>query len=200
MNKNSLYLIMRIKDSNKINNIFKASLDLIYADGLSGLTMAKIANEAKIATGTLYIYFKNKKELISELYISLRRDSVERFLEGYSENLPFKIAIKTVWINYLNHRIEHYKESVFMEQYYRSPFITEEHLLLSEAMKAPVHKIIQRGKREMLVKNDIDDEMLFLSMLGFIRELADEHVTNVYKLNDERIEKAFNLSWDTIKA
>lgn len=200
MNKYSLNLCMRKKDLDKINVIFRASLELIYTNGLAGLTMAKIAKEANLAIGTLYIYFKNKQELINELYINLRRDSVERFLKGYSEDLPFKIAIKTVWINYLNHRIEHHKESVFLEQYYRSPFISAEHKKLAELMKEPVHQIIQRGKREMLIKNDVDDEMLFLSMLGFIRELADEHVAKVYKLNDEKIEKAFQISWDTVKA
>lgn len=191
---------MRIKDSDKIEIIFQASLNLIFEFGLAGLTMAKIAKEAGLATGTLYIYFRNKQELINELYLSLRRDSVERFLKGYSDDLPFKIAIKTIWVNYLKHRIEHYKESVFLEQYYRSPFISDEHKALAELMKAPVHKIIERGKKEMLIKNDVDNEMLFLSMLGFIRELADEHVAKVYELNEEKIEKAFLLSWDTIKA
>lgn len=191
---------MRFKDNEKIKKIYHATLELIYKDGLAGLTMAKIAQEANLATGTIYIYFKNKQELINQLYIELRRDSVERFLKGYDENEPFKIGIKKIWINYLTHRIEHYKESVFLEQYYRSPFITDEHKQMAELMKEPVHKIIRRGKNEMLVKNDVDDEMLFLSMLGFIRELADEHVTKVYELDNEKIEKAFQLSWDTIKA
>ncbi|MEA3317222.1 MAG: hypothetical protein U9R54_04635, partial [Bacteroidota bacterium] len=85
------------------------------------------------------------------------------------------------------------------EQYYRSPYISAKHKKIAESMKTPVHELIQRGKDENLVKQDIDNEMLFLSMLGFIRELADEHVTGVYELNEERIIKAFQLSWDTIK-
>ena len=190
---------MRIKDDNKVESIYKASLKLIMQTGIAGLTMSKLAKEAGIATGTLYIYFKSKEELLNNLYLKLNDESVERFLQGYDENEPFRIGLKKIWINYLTHRIEHYEESVFLEQYYRSPFITKDHKRLAEKMKSPVHKLIQRGKKEMLIKNDIDDEMLFLSLLGFIRELADEHVTNVYKLNKERIEQAFQLSWDTIK-
>lgn len=191
---------MRLKDDEKLQAIFASALDVIYAHGLAGLTMAKIAEKAKLATGTLYIYFKNKQALIHALYMHLRTDSVERFLEGYSDDQPFKIGIKTVWINYLKHRINHHKESVFLEQYYRSPFITKEHRKLAELMKKPVHEIIRRGKREMLIKQDVDEEMLFLAMLGFIRELADEHVAKIYELNEERIEKAFQISWDTVKA
>lgn len=191
---------MRLKDSNKIDIIFKASLNLIYKDGIAGLTMAKIAQKAHIATGTLYIYFKNKEELVNELYQKLKVESVDRFLKGYHRDQPFKIGLKVIWINYLKHRIEHYEESIFLEQYYRSPYITVQHKHIAESMKIPVHELIERGKKETLVKKDFDNEMLFLSMLGFIRELADEHVTGVYELNEERIEKAFQLSWDMIKA
>lgn len=190
---------MRAKDYNKIDRIYQASLELTHTEGIAGLTMAKLAQKAGMATGTLYIYFKNKEELLHKLYAHLREKTQARFMKGYSKKDPFKVGLKKVWLNYLKHRIEHYKESVFLEQYYRSPYITKEHHKLAEAMKHPVHELIRRGKKEMLVKNDADDEMLFLAMIGFIRELADEHVTHVYNLNQERIEKAFELSWDMIK-
>ncbi|MDA3780737.1 MAG: TetR/AcrR family transcriptional regulator [Bacteroidales bacterium] len=190
---------MRNKDLNKFDIIFKASLELIVKDGIAGLSMAKIAKKAGIATGTLYIYFKNKEQLVNELYKKLRKDTVERFLKGYDKNKTLKIGLKTIWINYIKHRIEHYAESVFFEQYYRSPYITDQHKRIAESMKIPVHDLIQRGKDELQIKQDVDNEMLFLSMLGFIRELADEHVTGVYQLTENRIEKAFQLSWDTIK-
>lgn len=191
---------MRIKDPNKIPIIFKASLKLIGSDGIAGLTMARIAREAGMATGTLYIYFQNKEELMNELYHKLEKEAIERFLRGYSKDQPFMKSLRIIWINYLMHRIEHHEESMFLEQYYRSPYISGQQLRLAEAMKQPVHKLIRKGKRENLVKKDVDEEMLFLSMLGFIRELADEHVKNIYMLTPERIEKAFNLSWCCIKA
>lgn len=190
---------MRVKDLNKIDVIFKASLQLITKEGIAGLTMAKLAKKAGLATGTLYIYFKNKEDLIHQLYDKLKQESVERFMRGYSPDQPFRSGIKTIWLNYLSHRIEHFEESIFMEQYYRSPYISEHTLALAESMKKPVHLVIQRGKDEGLVRLDADNEMLFLSMLGFIRELAEDHISGIYRLDAERIEKAFGLSWDLIK-
>jgi AcrR family transcriptional regulator len=191
---------MRTKDKDKVDLIFNASLELISKEGTSALTMSKIAKYANISTGTVYIYFKNKEELLHKLYLKLNKESNERFLKEYDSTAPFKIGLKKVWINYLKHRIEHYEESVFLERYYKSNAITLEEKALAEDMKSPVHQMIRRGKKEMLIKNNIDDEMLFLSMLGFIRELADEHIVGVYKLDKDRIESAFQLSWDTIKA
>ena len=179
--------------------IFKASLQLILKEGIAGLTMAKLAKKAGLATGTLYIYFKNKEELIHQLYAKLKDESVERFMKGYQKDMSFRLGIKKIWMNYLTHRIEHYEESIFMEQYYRSPYISEDTRAVAESMKRPVYAVIQQGKDEGLVRKDADNEMLFLSMLGFIRELADEHISGIYELNGVRIEKAFQLSMDTIK-
>jgi AcrR family transcriptional regulator len=191
---------MRVKDYNKVNIIFKASLKLILKEGIAGLTMAKLAKKSGLATGTLYIYFKNKEELIHKLYDKLKEESLDRFTKGVEPSFDPKKAIKKIWINYLTHRLEHYEESIFMEQYYRSPYISEDTLALAESMKKPVHDVIKQGQEEGIVRKDAEVEMLFLSMLGFIRELADEHITGIFELNQERIEKAFELSWDLIKA
>ncbi len=190
---------MRVKDLGKIDAIYKASLDLILHEGIAGLTMSALAKKSKLAIGTLYIYFKNKEDLLYKLYLNLRNKSEERFMKGYDLNTPFKIGFKKVWLNYLKHRLEHYEESVFLEQYYRSPYITREQKEMAEQLKHPVLELIKRGKKEMLIKPDFDDELLFLSLLGVIRELADEHMTKTYKLNKQRIENAFQLSWDMIK-
>ncbi len=189
-----------MKDLNKIDLIFNAGLELITREGIAGLTMSKLAKRAGIATGTLYIYFKSKEEMLNSLYEKLNMESAERFMRGYSTEEPWPTGFRKVWFNYLKHRIEHFEESVFLEQYYRSPYITVVQKRMAESMKSPVHQMIRRGKESELVREDVDDEMLFLAMLGFIRELADEHVTGVYDLNEERIEKAFKLSWESIKA
>lgn len=190
---------MRVKDLNKVELIFKASLQLIKQEGIAGVTMSKLAAKAGLATGTLYIYFKSKEELFHQLYAKLNQESAERFMTGYDPGEDFLKGLKMVWLNYLKHRIEHYEESVFLEQYYRSPYISPTELQMAESLKGPVHNMIRRGKEEGIVRTDIDDEMLFLAMLGFIRELADEHVTGVYKLDKGRIEQAFQLSWATIR-
>lgn len=184
---------------NKVEIIFSSSLELIRKEGIAGVTMSKLAARAGMATGTLYIYFKSKEELLRKLYDKLNRESSERFMKGYESGQPFMQGLKQVWMNYLMHRIEHHDESIFLEQYYRSPYISGDELQMAESMKVPVLNMIRRGKQEKIIREDADDEMLFLSMLGFIRELADEHVSGIYELDDTRIEKAFQINWKAIR-
>lgn len=190
---------MRTKDLNKVEVIFRASLALIRKEGIAGVTMSKLAARAGMATGTLYIYFRSKEELLRKLFDKLNRESAVRFMKGYDPGRPLMEGLKQVWMNYLEHRIEHHDESIFLEQYYRSPYISGDELQMAESMKAPVLQMIRRGQQEKVIRADADDEMLFLAMLGFIRELADEHISGIYVLDDTRIEKAFQINWEAIR-
>ena len=59
---------MKPKDDEKLQAIADATFALVEKAGLSGLTMADIAGAAGIATGTLYVYYSSKEELINDLY------------------------------------------------------------------------------------------------------------------------------------
>lgn len=56
------------KGDDKLRAIAKATFTLVEQNGLSGLTMAAIAREAGLGTGTLYVYFKSKEELLVALH------------------------------------------------------------------------------------------------------------------------------------
>lgn len=189
---------MRIKDFSKIELVFKATLRLIKSQGIAGITMSKIAQESSLATGTLYIYFKNKEELINALYHKIEKDASARFLAGFNPDLPYKECLKTVWVNYLNHRINFHDESIFMEQYYYSSYITLAQKQLAEEMKKPVYEIIDKGKKQGFINDKLETEMMFSAMIGFIRELANEHIENRFIMISNRIDQAFELSWKMI--
>lgn len=191
---------MKLKDFSKIDTVFKATLNLIRDYGFTGVTMAKIAKGANMATGTLYIYFKNKEELINALYQSVEKKSSARFIDGFDPEQSFKVCLKRVWVNYLKNRIENHEESVFMEQYYHSPYITMSQKKIAEEMKKPVYDLINRGKQEGLLDANIDTWMHFSAMIGFIREIAYEHVAGRLVLSSSKINEAFEMNWRMIKA
>ena len=78
---------MKLRDDKKTEQIFGAALGLVKEKGLAGITMCEIAKEAGLATGTLYIYFKNKEELINILFAECRKASVENYFHQYNPHL-----------------------------------------------------------------------------------------------------------------
>lgn len=54
----------QIKKLEHRNNIVTAAIELIKKEGIDGITVRSVCNEAGIATGTFYYYFKNKDDLL----------------------------------------------------------------------------------------------------------------------------------------
>jgi AcrR family transcriptional regulator len=104
------------RDESKIQQIFAATLELVVKIGLAGITMRQIAEAANMATGTMYIYFKDKDELVNQLYASCRASSVNTYFRGYDHELGYKKGFKIIWNNILQHQLESFDVYVFMEQ------------------------------------------------------------------------------------
>lgn len=54
----------KILDAVTKQDILEAAIKIIIRDGVTGLTMDKIAAEAHVAKGTLYVHFQNKQEVV----------------------------------------------------------------------------------------------------------------------------------------
>ena len=187
------------RDEHKIDQIFQATLILVKQKGLAGITMSEIAVAAKIATGTLYIYFESKEKLINELFTQCRKSSVDIYFKDYDASQPFSVGLKRIWINLLEFRMNHFKESVFMDQCYHSPYITETTKDLTKKMIQPLYKLVERGKAEKELK-ELDTFMLLIFMVSGINEYVKHSVYSEKKITKASIEDLYNLMWDGIKA
>ena len=74
----------REKDKRR-NRIIRAAEKVVFAKGYQAATMDDVATEAELGKGTLYLYFKNKEELILALLVRLRMRMVDRFDEAILE-------------------------------------------------------------------------------------------------------------------
>ncbi|MBW2261622.1 MAG: helix-turn-helix transcriptional regulator [Deltaproteobacteria bacterium] len=73
----------REKDRRR-NRIIKAAEKVLFAKGYQAATMDDVATEAELGKGTLYLYFKNKEELILALLVRLRM----RMIDGFDAAIP----------------------------------------------------------------------------------------------------------------
>ena len=190
---------MRVKDERKIEVIYQATLQLTQEVGIAGITVAKIAKQANLATGTVYIYFKNKEELINQLYLHLKHQTAQDLFQGVDLQEPFKVCFKKLWTNALQNKLQHFKESVFMEQYYHSPYITAETRQTVTSQMLPFMELLERGKQELVIK-PIDNTLLVAITHGFIRQLSYAHLEHKLVLSQDIIETAFQMNWDALRA
>lgn len=189
---------MKLKDDKKTEQIFRATLRLVRDKGLAGVTMCEIAKSAGIATGTLYIYFKNKDELINTLFRECKKASIDSYFKDYDPSGPFKPGFAIVWTNILQYRVRHFEEVVFMEQCYHSPFVDECTMNLTKQLIQPLLKLIERGKEENVFK-ETDTFVLLIFMIGSIHEGVKNAHYSRKPLNKTSVDAMFRMCWDGMK-
>jgi TetR/AcrR family fatty acid metabolism transcriptional regulator len=70
------------KNSEKYHRILEAAVKVFAEQGFFQSTVAQIAKEAGVADGTIYLYFKNKDDILVQFYEYKTRQVFERFRES----------------------------------------------------------------------------------------------------------------------
>lgn len=190
---------VRPKDDDKLRAIAAATFTLVEQTGLSGLTMAAIAREAGLATGTLYVYFKSKEDLLVALYEQAKTETAASLMQGDDPALPFRSRFQRMWMNWLEHRLSHYAQMVFMEQYVNSPWFGPESRDLSARLFKTWVELIETARSQQILK-DVPTPMLINSFGGSVRETSNMLRSGSLTRTKAHLAMAFGLCWDGIKA
>lgn len=189
---------MRCKDESKVHAIYKATLGLVKERGLAGITMGDISKEASIATGTLYIYFKNKDELIRALFTECREKSARHYFEGMDVILSFEERMKKMFRNIIYFKTNHFDISAFLEQTSHSPYVHITDLKKKQKAMQPLFDLISEGMESKKLKK-IDIELVVSYLSGIVNELVKRAYFANKKLTDAIIDEVYEMFWDGIK-
>ena len=78
---------MRVKDEIKQDALFKATVKLVNEIGFASSSVGKIAKEAGISPATVYIYYKNKEDLLVSTYMDIKKNFTQALLKDFDESL-----------------------------------------------------------------------------------------------------------------
>jgi AcrR family transcriptional regulator len=189
----------RPRDKNKIEAIYEATLKLVLETGFNGLKMADVARAANLATGTLYIYFKNKEVLINELYYHLKKNKTLKMLEVFDATDPFLVAFKKLWMNYVNISLAEPERMKFIEQYTHTSYLTKKTKQQSDQLLQPLEEFLANGIKQGLVKK-LPVHLLLSQLMGPINESVKLHYNQTLKMTSRLKEELFEMAWNSIKA
>lgn len=107
---------MRSKDGNKELTIREKALKMVVREGLDGFSMQKLAKEANVSPATIYIYFKDKEDLILQLFIAESEKMAEETLKNFDPGMSFSEGLRIQWMNRSRYCMENQSQMVFLEQ------------------------------------------------------------------------------------
>lgn len=189
----------KIKDENKIKAIQQAAMKLVIKTGFVGLKMADVAVEAGMATGTLYIYYKSKEELINEVFIQTKKEIAEVILHPTHQSDTFFKTLQKMWLAYFAFCNNNFEKMLFVEQFFYSGYIKDHIMAEAEAYFNPLNTFLLQAQEQGLVKQ-LHVELMKAQVQGSVHEIIKVARQQKVKLSKEIISQCFDMAWNSIRA
>jgi TetR/AcrR family transcriptional regulator, fatty acid metabolism regulator protein len=165
---------MRIKTPDKHQRILDAATRVFAQRGFFQSKVAEIAREAGVADGTIYLYFKNKDDLLISIFEVKMQEVISRFREAIVDvddaRSRLKCLIRMHLAEFQAHpdlaavfQVELRQSSRFMREYKKSEL--KQYLDL-------IGEIVEQGQQEGLFRPDIPMGLTKRLIFGTLDEVV----------------------------
>lgn len=195
---------MRIRDEQKESAIREKAMEMIVKEGFDGLSMQKLAKAAGVSPATIYIYFKNREDLLNQLFNDVQQKFSEVALKDFSPELSFEEGLWVQWQNRLEFIFNYPVHFRFHEQFRNSPLIDHKDVDLSEFrrnMRDFVCNVMRRGEMRPL-----EPEVFWSVAYGTLYTLVQFHLheksfmNDSFAITDDVLKQTFSMVIKALKA
>lgn len=138
---------MRARDENKERLIRDKAIQMITEDGFDGLSMQKLARAAGVSPATIYIYYKDREDLIERISVEEVERMTQATLKGFSPDMPFEKGLRNQWKNRLDYWMNNPSSAKFMEQVKHSPIGMKVNLKVKQEFSEIMGKFVKNAIR-----------------------------------------------------
>ena len=105
----------------------RALRTLVARHGFHGASMSAIAAEAGVATGTAYVHYRSKDDLVFAAYLEAKRELGHAAVAGIDPGAPPEQRFRLLWRNVHRHLAAEPDRARFLVQVDGSPYAREAH-------------------------------------------------------------------------
>jgi TetR/AcrR family fatty acid metabolism transcriptional regulator len=162
------------RSGDKYDRILEATIEVVASKGFQHARISDIASQAGVADGTVYLYFRNKNHILR----AALNHAFQRFTERVSEALPTtdspveqlgiiaRAHLETLHQNRplaVIMQMQVRQSAKFLEQFSHQSFVDYINL---------VREIIRRGQQQGLIRPNLSDRLVALSLFGALDEVV----------------------------
>jgi AcrR family transcriptional regulator len=195
---------MRARDESKELAIRRKAIELIVREGLDGFSMGKLAKAAAVSPATLYIYYKDREDLIIQISVQLTTKLLNDSLLGFDPDMDFEEGLRIQWKNRANHFIKYPIETQFVEHIKYTPLHDKVTEIIGDKFKVTMTKFVQNAiKRKQLVSLPFEVywSVAFAPLYQLIKfhTQGRSHKNDHFVLNDKMMMQTLQLVIKALK-
>lgn len=184
--------------TNKCETILAATLKLLASKGFHGFSIRDVAKEAGIATGTLYLYFEDREDLINKLHGQIIYRVGTELRATHERELPLLQQFRKLGYTFWQFFMREPEVLLSKGQFdHLPPDLLRSLQAFARQELVPLFDFFEQGRASGELK-DFSDEILF--SLGFepIFEIARKKVLGLIEMDEEILEKIILASWSAL--
>lgn len=194
---------MRNRDENKEIAIREKAIELIVNEGFDGLSMQKLAKKVNISASTIYIYFKNREDLINQLYIGAEEIFEREVLANFDPSMSFEQGLWLQWQNRFRFITKYTMHSYFMEQFRNSPLIKRD-IRKESNFQSIMHQFITTAIAKKEVKKlsfEVYWSLAYGPFYTLVRFHLDRNSMNgsPFSLDEQTMKQTFNAVMKSLR-
>lgn len=179
--------------------LLEAALPMFVEDGFHGTSTGKIAQQAGVATGTLFNYFKTKDDLVLALYVHLKDELADYIRAHAFQGSGLRDMMKAQFLASLFWAVDNPLKFRFIQQFHTSPYAS----LLDQAVIAeqsqPHLSLIKQGIAAGILQDmpaDLIYALISSQTFGLYQYIISQDVSSARQ--HQLIEQTFDLLWKMI--
>ncbi len=182
----------------KREKFLDAALKLFVANGVQNTSTAAIAKEAGTASGTLFLYFPTKQDLIHELLLKIAREESEYVKTLLDPSLSVRDTFFTIWSASIHWLLENMDLYEYNQQIRDSGLVDEAIVRETGKNFSFYYEAIQKGLEEGVIKPypvDLIGGFLYQDIVAVMNVLRAQSDPDK---QEEAIQIGFDIFWDGI--
>jgi len=176
----------------KRNALLAAATAAVASSGVAASTI-KIAKDAGVAEGTLFVYFPTKDDLLNQLYLELKSDLRGFLAADHPADASIQEQLQHLWNRFIDWGASSPDKRKALRQLNVSEKITEATQNAGQAILYDVWAVVENG-----FKTGILREQPIFFLRAVIQALADM-VLEMVSRDPAKIGEYKNLGWETLR-
>ncbi|SEN55835.1 DNA-binding transcriptional regulator, AcrR family [Mucilaginibacter gossypiicola] len=195
---------MRPRDEYKEQQIRQKAIEMIVAEGLDGFGINKLAKAAGVSPATIYIYHKDKEELISSLCVSVAEKMMAFSLQNFSPDMDFADGLRVQWRNRLKYFIQCPLDMEFIEIMRYTHFYEKVTAMLTVNFSEILGAFMRNaeGKKQLIpLPFEVYWAVAYAPLYQLIKfhNQGNSYVNSSFMLNDKLMEQTLGLVLKALK-
>jgi len=165
----------RVEKNHKYHQILEAAVKVFARQGFHQSTVAEIAKEAGVADGTIYLYFKNKDDILVQFFSYRAKQVFESFREEVDRAQTSLDKLRNV---VRRHLAEFQRDRdgavVYQVETHQNSRLAEAQIReMSQMYRDLISEIVEQGQQEGTIRRDLYVGLVKRFIIGAVDEVIN---------------------------